>query len=240
MPIDDPIGALEKQFELERSSISPVTEKFLAIASRLLLPAILDKAIASLREHIATDSEERVRLLLETVAQVVQRHESAIQHLRDDEGIRGLALDAVRRAARTRAKKRVERLGLILGGAFVQTNAKDDDELEEMMRVATELSDSDVDYLRELDKIEGSMLDGRDHIPRHAAYDRWVQGRWGDSLQPAIDSAFSKLESYGLVARIAPPNNLNAFADFQNRYVLLPKGLRFVKLVREASEAGGK
>jgi hypothetical protein len=46
---------------------------------------------------------------------------------------------------------------------------------------------------------------------------------------------FSKLESYGLVARIPPPNNLNISADFQNRYVLLKKGARFATLIREAA-----
>ena len=28
--------------------------------------------------------------------------------------------------------------------------------------------------------------------------------------------------------RLAPPNNQNIMADFQNRYVLLEKGLRFI------------
>ena len=36
-------------------------------------------------------------------------------------------------------------------------------------------------------------------------------------------------------SRLAPPNNLNILADFQNRYVLLKKGLRFVTLIREAA-----
>jgi len=49
---------------------------------------------------------------------------------------------------------------------------------------------------------------------------------------PELDSVFSKLESYGLVTRIAPPNNQNILADYQNRYALLSKGGRFVALIR--------
>jgi len=234
MPADDhPIDALKKQFQLEDSAVSPVTKMFLAIASWIPLPPPLNKFIESLREHLAADSLDRVRLLLETIVEEVKKHESAVQWLRDDEGIRGLALDAIRKAARTRAKERIQRIGLILAYAAIQTKPADDDETEEMMRVATDLSDSDVTYLRELVRIEGAMLEGRHHIPRYDAYAKWDQGNWGNSVEPAIDSAFSKLESYGLVTRLAPPNHLNALADFQNRYVLLPKGLHFVNLIRE-------
>lgn len=52
-----------------------------------------------------------------------------------------------------------------------------------------------------------------------------------------LDSVFSKLESYGLVARIPPPNNLNITADFQNRYARLSKGLRFVELARSSADS---
>jgi hypothetical protein len=48
---------------------------------------------------------------------------------------------------------------------------------------------------------------------------------------PELDSVFNKLESYGLVTRIHPPNNINIMADYQSRYVLLPKGVRFVALI---------
>jgi hypothetical protein len=236
MSTENPIDALQKQFELEDSSVSPVPKIVLSVASRLPLPRMLDKLIRGLREQYATDSSERVRLLLETVIGEVQRHEREIQELRDDAGSRGLLLDAARRAASTRSLERVHRIGLILSGALMASDrTNNDDDTEEMMRIATELSDSDIEFLRELVRIEGTMLQGRDHIPRYDAFERWTQGRWGDSIDPRVDSAFSKLESYGLVSRLAPPNNLTILADFQNRYVLLPKGLRFVDSIREAS-----
>lgn len=148
---------------------------------------------------------------------------------------RELLLEAARRAESTRAKERVERIGLILANAVVEPKSIDADEIEEMMRVAAELSDRDVEFLRELIKIEGSFLQSVNHIPRYDAYVWWEQGFWGDRIDPEIDSVFSKLESYGLVSRLAPPNTLTVLADFQNRYVLLKKGVRFVSLIREAA-----
>jgi len=97
-----------------------------------------------------------------------------------------------------------------------------------------ELSDRDIEFLKELIKIEGAMLQAQDHITRQTAHTKWEHGWWGARIDPEIDSVFSKLESFGLVARLAPPNNLNITADFQNRYVLLKKGLRFSTLVQEA------
>ena len=109
--------------------------------------------------------------------------------------------------------------------------------LEEMMRVAMEVSDRDIVYLRELVKIEGSQLANRDHIPRYDAHTAWINGFWGDRVVPEVDSVFQKLESYGLVTRTAPPNNQNIMADIQNRYVLLPKGLRFVNLIKSRASS---
>ncbi len=59
----------------------------------------------------------------------------------------------------------------------------------------------------------------------------------GTRVLPELDSVFSKLESYGLASRIAPPNNQNIMADYQNRYVLLPKGARFVDLIKSRTGA---
>jgi len=98
-----------------------------------------------------------------------------------------------------------------------------------------ELTDTDVTYLRELAKIEGALVELKGRIERWAAHQTWEQGSWRSRIDSDIDSAFSKLESYGLVSRIPPPNNLNITADFQNRYVLLMKGLRFIKLIEQTA-----
>ena len=57
------------------------------------------------------------------------------------------------------------------------------------------------------------------------------KGSGGARTEIEIDSVFSKLESYGLVSRIPSPNNLKLMTEFQNRYVLLLKGLHSAELV---------
>jgi hypothetical protein len=246
MAIDDhPVDALEKQLAIEGISVSPVTKTVLAVAS--FLPSFwpLVKITAAIKDHVSADSVEHIRLLLQTLANEVHRHEADITILKQasspeqfsfrEELAKELVIDAARKAEATRAKERVRRIGLILANGITEAKAIDADEIEEMMRIAMELSDRDVDFLKELIRIEGEALKAQDHIARYDAHTKWEQGRWGTRVDPEIDSVFSKLESYGLVARIAPPNNLNIMADYQNRYVLLKKGARFDVLIRGAA-----
>jgi len=250
VPIDDnPIDALKHQFEMEDLSTSPVTGRVLQIVSSLpVVPPPLSKAIEWLRKRLAADGAERDRIMLETIAAEVVKHGEDLertqkvltdQESRMSEEVLGpLLVDAARKAENTRAKERVRRIGLILANAMIETGPADADEVEELMRVATELSDRDVELLKELMRIEGDAVRSQGRIPRYDAHNRWEQGWWGTRVLPELDSVFSKLESYGLASRIPPPNNLNIMADYQNRYVLLPKGARFVDLIK--SRTGGR
>ena len=152
-----------------------------------------------------------------------------------EEVARQLLLDAARKAENTRAKDRVKRIGLILANVVTEQRQTDADEVEEMMRIAMELSDRDIQPLRELVRVEGPTVQAQGRLERYDAHTRWEQGSWGTRVDSELDSVFSKLESYGLVSRIPPPNNLNITADFQNRYVLLRKRLRFVNLIRSVA-----
>jgi hypothetical protein len=131
----------------------------------------------------------------------------------------------------------VKRIGLILANGTIQPDPTNSDEIEEMMRIAMELSDNDIRYLGELVRIEGKQVVSQGGISRYSAHQTWEQGFWGTRLDNEFDSVFSKLESYGLVARIPPSNTLNIMADIQNRYVLLKKGLRFVELIQQTALA---
>jgi hypothetical protein len=247
VPIDDnPIDALKRQFEMEDLSKSPVTDNLLKLASQLPLGPF-QGPIGWLRERIIAQSAERNRLLLETIEDEVTRHARELD--RTDAAIAAhvarttpqamleLLLDAVRKGENTRSKERVKRISLILFNAVAEPKAADEDEVEEMMRVAMELGDRDIYFLKELVKLEGHMLlTDLKRIPRHAAHMRWADGPWGERVDPELDSVFNKLESYGLVSKIAPPNNFNIMADYQNRFVLLPKGSRFVELIRSRAE----
>lgn len=248
MPADDhPFDALKRHYELEDSSTSPVTKTALDIASRLPLMWPFNKAIAKLKDHLTAESFDRLRVMLETCMNEVRRHEDEIDILerslsaqefqRRVDLATNLLVDATRKAVNTRAMERVKRIGLILANGITEPKLTDADKVEEMMRVAMELGDNDVRYLSELVRIEGEQVAREGRVTRYSAHSTWEQGFWGTRLESELDSVFSKLESYGLVARIAPPNNLNVMADFQNRYVLLKKGLRFVDLIQQKASA---
>jgi hypothetical protein len=246
MAIDDnPIKTVKKQFEMESLSTSPVTERALDLVSSLPLPYPLDKIVEGMKKFLATDTAEKDRLLVETIANEVVKHAEELGRIQttlaehesrlSPEAMISLFVDAMRKAESTRAGDRVRRVGLILANAIIEKSPAEADEIEELMRVATELSDRDVELLRELVRIEGDIVRTQGRIARYDAFTKWEQGSWGTRVMPELDSVFSKLESYGLVSRIPPPNNLNIMADYQNRYLLLSKGARFVDLIRSRS-----
>jgi len=249
MPADDlPFDALEQQLRMETLAVSPVTKIVLDSLSLMEFPWPFSKAVDVFKEHLEAGSRARILLMLETFKAELRKHDAEIRRLRDTKTpeecqayaalLIDLLMDAARKAETTRARQRVKRIGLILANAAAKLEPTDADETEEMMRVAMELSDNDIKFLRELISIEGTLLQTQDHIPRYDAHLKWEQGSWRDPIDSEVDSFFSKLESYGLVARLAPPNNLNIMADFQNRYVLLKKGLRFAALIRETASDG--
>jgi hypothetical protein len=242
MPIDDATRALKQLFELEDLSKSPVSERLAAVVSALPLPYPFDKLAESIKGRLTSDAVQRIKLMLEACIEETNRQAERVGNLQakmdeQEAQIRSdvlteLVMDAARKAENTRSKERVKRIGRILANAAFETKPTDADEVEEMMRVAMELGDREVKLLRALVKIEGESVLTKGRIERYDAYTRWEKGPWGNRLDPELDSVFSKLESYGLVSRIAPPNNLNVMADVQNRYVLLWKGARFAQLIR--------
>jgi hypothetical protein len=239
---DSPIDRLKHQFEMEDLAKSPVTEVVAKIVAAVV-PGVMKAGAEKFVEHLASQNQERRDLLLEAVANEAKRCAAEVDRLVGliDEHIKRtrlgtiveLSLDAVRKAQETRAKDRIQRIALILfNGALITPTVADADEVEEMMRIAMNLTANDVSHLRELVRIQGSQLTGQSHIPRFDAHESFRNGNWGDKIIPEVDSTFLKLESFGLVSRIPPANNQNIMADIQNRFALLPKGLRFVELIK--------
>jgi chemotaxis protein histidine kinase CheA len=247
MAIDDPLDALQKQLELEESSSSSISRKMIEILAASPKGWFLDAIIGALAEIGRADDRHKTKVLIDTLVSEVQRLNSKVEELQSNltpmefkvrtESASRLLLDAYRKAMMTRAMERVKRIATILANGIADPRPLDEDEIEEMMRVATELSDRDVNYLRELVLIEGNIVRLNGRIDRYQAHMQWERGPWGSKIESQIDSIFSKLESYGLVSRIPPPNNLNIGADFQNRYVLLSKGLRFTELIQREATA---
>jgi hypothetical protein len=250
MAIDDPIDAIKKQLELEEASSSVIGQRLLDLLKLLPFAWPMSAAVAGITDALCRDENHRINVYLETVASAVQKHDKELREVRsrlDDqeafrraESTRRLLLEGARRASSTRSIERVQRIAIILANGVTERQGPEEDEIEEMMRIARELSDRDIEYLSELLRIHGESVKQGGRIERYNAYTRWESGFWGSKVNGEIDSVFSKLESFGLVSRIPPPNNLNIMADFQNRYALLPKGLRFSELVNaNASHAAG-
>jgi hypothetical protein len=246
MAIDDnPIEVLIRQFELEDLSKSPVsqvvTKVSAGLAKLLPIPIPLQSVIETISDRINTDSIERIVILIKTVADEVLKHDREISQLRETmsaeqakeryEQQARLVVDGARRASVTRSIERVKRIGVILAWSFRNSKPPDEDEIEEMMRVATDLTDVDANYLRQLATIQGQFLVAKPHIERYNAYQSWERGPWGTRVNPELDSVFHKLESYGLVSAIAPNSTLNILADIQTRFALLPKGKRFADMI---------
>ena len=240
MAIDDhPTEVLRRHFELEDVYALPFAGAILTALQTVShpLPFPLDKLVDRLKDGIGADATHRIRVMVEVCGDEIVRQDKRLRGLEAqlDEGqvkqrteaASELLLDASRRASVTRSLERVKRIGMILANGILP-QVVDGDGTEELMRVAMELSDRDVFYLGELVKLEGDSVRTSGRMERYNAHTRWEHGPWGTRPDGELDSIFSKLESYGLVSRLAPPNNQNIMADFQNRYVLLQKGLRFI------------
>lgn len=244
MAIDDPIEALEKQLELENSAKSEIDRNMLTVFELLPLPWPLSAAANRLGKHIDNDRYDKLKIYVKTIADTIRAMRSGLEQTTrrvDDreshqraESAERLLVEGARRVSSTRSITRVKRIGTILARGITEEKAPDEDEIEEMMRIARELTDEDIGYLNELVRIYGETVRKNGRVDRYTAYQFWVKGRWGDRVNPEIDSVCSKLESFGLVASIPGNNTLNVMADIQNRYVLLPKGLRFASLISEA------
>jgi hypothetical protein len=233
MAIDDPISAVEKQLELESQASDPVLARLAAFAEMLNLPWPVGAVAQKVLGRLAADRLEKIELMLDVLKDELRRQENQIKALSGEPDRIAewwaLVQDGLKKAEQTRAKSRVTRIGRILAKCLTVVPAPPADDVEEAMRTATELSDYEVQLLGELVRIEGDTVRVNGRISRYDAWQRWPSGTWGDRLDGGIDSAFAKLESFGLVSRIAPPNNFNIIADLQGRYALLKKGLEFVR-----------
>lgn len=241
MTIDDPISAARKQLELEDAFTSPADKTTIDLLRKLQLGWFFDKVVVqSLKDWLSKQDSEKIKFLLETCADEIQRHEQQIKELHEQLGpevtekrmleLIDLVMDGARKAQATRARERIARIGIILANATAEPKL-DADEVEEMTRIAMNLTDAEVAVLKELVRTQGRAVDGPSRrIERYQAHNAWEQGRWSID-RGSLQSSCSKLESFGLASRIPPPNNLNVMADIDNRFALLHKGLRFTKFI---------
>lgn len=99
------------------------------------------------------------------------------------EGMVGIAAGRCEEGGATRVKSRVERIGRILAQALVSDEPPVSDDVEDFMRIAMELTDINIRYLRELFRIQGEHLETQEHIGRYAAFRMWESGGMGNENQ---------------------------------------------------------
>jgi|SRR5579862_7967193 len=243
--IDDPIKAVQQQFANEERASDPVFPRVARLVQTLSASLPLEPVLkafggisGAVLAHLQADRNEKMDLLINTIIAEFQRLERRVEA--SEASIKArfeqwtpLVVDGLNRAERTRSKDRIMRIGFILSNSLTSPAPIDSDNVEEMMRIAMELSDRDIYYLKELLAVEGGVVEAGGRIDRFSAWMSWPKGPWGEQINGEIDSVFSKLESFGLVVRLAPPNNLTLNADFQNRYALLRKGLDFARFAQQ-------
>ena len=252
MPIDDPISALQAANatdDRQRSPVSHLAKPFLTIA-RLLAPPGVGVTLGGIQaavEWLSGREEENRQVLVDAIAEEVKYCNSRIQQLvaasevhrrfMEDE-MPGLVLDALRRAERTRSKERISRLGRILVRAAEFGPRDSADYVEEMMRVALELTGRDVALLRELLAVSPIRFSRQlNRCFGGSAQSAWLRIQWeqiGLSVQD-VESICGKLLSFGLVAALEM-NHSPVLGEQRNTYELLQKGKVLLEYIRSEAE----
>jgi hypothetical protein len=154
-----------------------------------------------------------------------------------------LVLDGFRRAEQTRAKDRIKRIATILANAAVTDPIPEADEVEEMMRIAMELSDRDILPLRELlAHYPLTLIEPiRSRLIRGQGIRAWDEVPW-DKLgfsEHEIESTCAKLQSFGLLAVVDRPAHMDTstFSVPVHANELLQKGRRFVQFVSQRASS---
>ncbi|MGJ5816655.1 hypothetical protein [Paludibaculum fermentans] len=232
-----PFDALEDRFALEDSSSSPVTVAILELASSAPLPWPMDKVVQKIKAHLGADSLDRIRIMLTTCMDEVRKHGAELETLREtmcaeevasrEAALRDLVLDASRKAEATRGLERVRRIGMILATSAIESKAIDADEVEEMMRVAMNLSDLDVLILKAAiliyDQETTTKSEARNSISARVwmAVAHQTSGISGDELA----SIGAKLQSFGLASRI------EGITGDTDSFAVLQRGRRFTQYI---------
>lgn len=145
------------------------------------------------------------------------------------EGIKAATLQA----QRTKDKKRLERMALILANGVAEDDLEPET-LDDMMRAAVELREQDIVLLKKIfESQEGIIRRGvRDSTNLYSD----VQCAWGEFLksgalrdvsQLEYRSSLARLESHGLIQQISA----SQFGIGQEPYMLLEEGAEFVKRI---------
>jgi hypothetical protein len=247
MPSDDPISALEaleRSDERQRSPFARFRKPLLAIA-KLLGPPGTEFAAATIEaadEWINSRAESNIRDFTNVFAGEIKYSTAKIQKLLGEsekqrkfieDVLPGLTLDALRRAEQCRARERVVRLARILSHAASVGAVDGADAIEDMMAVATRLSELDVLVLSYgAREYEIEVRAHAQEAQRAVAARAWrrVPAKITPSIsQDDLVTVGSKLESFGLATRVetGAPWETPVFRP-------LEAGSRFIEYIQSA------
>jgi hypothetical protein len=237
VPADDELSAIEFLNESEERSRSPVwkfAKDAIALISAILPPAgmflgaienRLDRREASNRAELVSAVVERVRKNAVALDDLIAKSEAHARFFAEE--FPDLVVEAARRAETVRSKERIQRFAAILAHAL-EVGPKDGaDYVEEMLRIAAELSDWDVKVLdsalNEFPRHKESRREAESVIAARA-WIRMNSGASGDELA----SIGAKLQSFGLMTRI------EGQTGDMSSYRVLERGKRFIEYIRSA------
>jgi hypothetical protein len=246
MPIDDPTSALQSLNDSEdrqRSPISKYAKQFLR-AVKLFCPGgeLPLAAVEAASEWVGRREEENRKELVDVIAQELQYRGNQIDILLAESGehrrfmeeeMPALLLDALRRAEQTRAKDRIRRLGHILVNAAEVGHENGADYVEDLMKVALELSHRDLLVLKEASaEFDRQQRDNHSEAPTMIAARIWLAIPWPKLGVPSeqAPSIGARLQSFGLASRI------EGISGDRNSYIVLQRGKDLLQYLQSCAE----
>jgi hypothetical protein len=246
--IDDPLDAAEECARAEERESSPVARYIsdLADLTDELPTGIVGCAVKGLGTWLDSLESGRRKYLIDCLTAELRRVRAKLEALGEshrtfaEREFLPLVLDGLQKAEQTRSESRIERIARILAHALEIAGGASADTAEEMMRVATILSDDDVLVLRSI--FEGQLSSFNKSTGRtdfETANEFWARLNGPITDQISIDlmkfsagqlqGICAKLQSLGLVAQME--RNQMKLPPGAVPYALLEKGAAFIEYI---------
>lgn len=269
MVIDDPLDAAEEQIAAEKRTESglvrygrDLSEMINALPTGLLPPGISDVAevlkapFKMFAWHLRKVEDGRRKYLVEVVVDELRWVRDQVSTLEEEhqrfirEEFPDLLLDALQKAERTRSHSRIQRMGKVLGASAQAGAAMPADEVEELLRLSTDLDDTDIRVLIALVEGQRDLLSPLTGMVTPGQANKYWQraGRTNDETRiselassvelsdGALQSACAKLQAYGLLVQIE--RDESKLPRGVILYAILPRAVAFVDalLRRQSTE----
>ena len=153
------------------------------------------------------------------------------------EGIRAATLQA----QRTKDKKRLERMALILANGVAE-NDLESENLDDMMRAAVELKERDILALEFICSRQSKILEEAEKWPEQwydkvrrdwqaSGFDHGIATQQAGSNGVGLKSSLARLEAFGFIIAVPPVATVNS--PGREPYALLHEGQKFCERLQE-------